>query len=453
MPPKKQKVVIDVDAASGASDTVPTPTGAATIGKYNPRDIEDIIPDTEWKAKEITAGVLKWYEGHRRDLPWRLPSATPYGVWVSEIMAQQTQIATMLPYWERWMKSFPTPAALAEASEETVRHHWSGLGYYRRATYLHQGAKYVVNTLGGHLPKSPAELKKIPGIGPYTAAAIASISFGVAAAVVDGNVLRVIARIRGDRECNIKDPNTIQRTWSDAEKMVQKASQRPGVWNQAMMEVGATVCKPSGAPLCASCPFATVCRAKALLDKKDITQIEGTIPLLKEATKKRTEHVACAVLEIDRCVLLVRRPASGLLANLLELPTVVFGTKPPESEKMEKELTKKLKEFTAVLPKGLQVNDLKLRNVGVVKHIFSHIDMSIHCFVVTVESKKPIAPIQPVLKEKFEAQGFVPLDRLSDFPLATMVGKVVKKAEASSPEKRKRGRSPSPTKKQTSKKK
>ncbi len=399
-------------------------------------DIEDIIPFSEWKQKHISRGVAQWYGTHGRPLPWRKPPINPYGVWVSEIMAQQTQISTMLPYWNRWMKSFPTIKALASASEESVREHWAGLGYYRRAANLQNGARHVVKTFPAtcELPQTMPELLEVPGIGPYTAAAIASICFGIPSAVVDGNVLRVVARLRGEVDVCIKDRAVVTQTWASANKLLAWAYESkimsPGDWNQAMMEVGATICKPSGPPQCDQCPFASVCRSKALVDKKVISQIDKVIPLVRPRTKQRSEHVVSCLCTCDDQVLLLRRPATGLLANLFEIPTKVIGEE-ASSVASRVSMAKSLqKELAELFEDGKERQSFEKQCLPAecceARHLFSHIDMIFHVFQLDFTSA-------PKLKaaHKDRAQ-WVARSKLSEIAVAGTVKKVLNAAAGGS---------------------
>ncbi|MBI4346425.1 MAG: A/G-specific adenine glycosylase [Elusimicrobia bacterium] len=203
--------------------------------------------------------LLAWYDRSRRRLPWR-ERPTPYRVWVSEIMLQQTQVATVLPYYERFLARFPTVSALADAPESEVLGLWAGLGYYSRARNLREAARRVWADHGGRFPDDPDAVRALPGIGPYTAGAILSIAFGKPEALVDGNVARVFARLfhlRGDA----KSPTLLKRAWELARVHVHK--RRPGDWNQALMELGALVCVPE-TPRCADCPVARWCEARRL---------------------------------------------------------------------------------------------------------------------------------------------------------------------------------------------
>lgn len=200
--------------------------------------------------------LLGWYDEHARKLPWRA-TKDPYAVWVSEIMLQQTRVDTVIPYYERFLRSFPTARALADADEDAVLSHWSGLGYYRRARLLHAGVREVVAKYGGAVPEDTEARHALPGVGRYTAGAIGSIAFGRPEPIVDGNVTRVLARL-----LRIHTPvgasATTKRLWEEAARLIP--SERPGDFNQALMELGATVCTPRR-PRCDSCPLSAECSA------------------------------------------------------------------------------------------------------------------------------------------------------------------------------------------------
>jgi A/G-specific adenine glycosylase len=241
--------------------------------------------------------LLAWYDAHRRELPWR-ENTDPYRVWVSEIMLQQTRVAAVLEHYAKFMKRFPTIAALASAREQSVLAVWSGLGYYQRARRMHQAAKVIVRKRGGQFPSRFEEWLELPGIGRYTAAAIASIAFGEPVAVLDGNVERVLARLHGTALRN-------GSAWERAQEMLDH--RRPGDFNQAMMELGATVCTPR-TPQCLLCPLMEFCPTR------------GEHPPAKQAERKR-KQLLYALVEKDDSVLLVRRPADArLMAGMWELP-------------------------------------------------------------------------------------------------------------------------------------
>ncbi len=259
--------------------------------------------------KRIPKPLLKWYDGNRRILPWR-EEPTPYRVWVSEIMLQQTRVEAVKPYYERFMRALPEVAALSEAPEETLLKLWEGLGYYNRVRNLQKAARVVMERHGGKMPADYDALLALPGIGNYTAGAIASIAFGIPKPAVDGNVLRVLARVRADGRC-ISEEKVRRAVEAELEKAMPK--DRPGDFNQAMMEIGACVCVPNGQPHCEQCPLAVICKARE----------EGTVLSYprKEAKKARTaEEKTVLVIRDEGRVALRKRPAKGLLAGMYEFP-------------------------------------------------------------------------------------------------------------------------------------
>jgi A/G-specific adenine glycosylase len=253
--------------------------------------------------------LMHWYRRHHRKLPWR-DSRDPYHIWVSEIMLQQTRVETVRPYYTRWLKAFPTIHALARASDDRVLKLWEGLGYYSRARNLHRAAQVVVREHDGQLPRTAEGLLSLPGIGRYTAGAIASIAFGECVPLVDGNVARVFARIFAIR-ANVKSPRSLQLLWTLAEDLMPDS--KPGDFNQALMELGALVCTPAS-PQCDICPMRRVCvaRARGLVDQ-----------LPNRGEKARIVHLVAkaAFVKNGSRILLKRRPRQGLLANFWELPT------------------------------------------------------------------------------------------------------------------------------------
>jgi A/G-specific adenine glycosylase len=254
----------------------------------------------------IRRALLGWYERNRRDLPWRR-TKDPYRIWVSEVMLQQTTVRTATPYYEAFLKRFPTLPALAEEPEEEVVAAWSGLGYYHRARNLHRGAQHVAERHAGRFPKTLEAALGVPGVGLYTASAVLSIAHGQALPVVDGNVRRVLARLLALRGPEYRKDGPF---YNRAEELLDR--ERPGDWNQALMELGATVCTPRK-PGCAACPLRAHCRALAL----------GIVEELPEGRARRAPvdvTVAAALVEKDGRVLLVRRPEGRLLGRMWEVP-------------------------------------------------------------------------------------------------------------------------------------
>lgn len=277
-------------------------------------------PLPEEDLRRLRAPLLRWYRRHRRDLPWRR-TRDPYAIWVSEVMLQQTRVAVVLNYYERFLRRFPDVAALARASEDEVLAAWSGLGYYRRAISLRRGAIAVTERSGGELPDDPAALIEIPGIGRYTAGAIASVAFGRDAPVLDGNVRRVLSRVSGFRPSGAAD---VERLWCAAAALARGAS--PGDVNQAMMELGARVCTPRS-PDCPACPWRRPCRARASGEP------ESYQPPRRPATPPERVVVAVAVVRRGRSVLLERRDGRTPLRGRWDLParTVPVGAAPDEA--------------------------------------------------------------------------------------------------------------------------
>ena len=261
------------------------------------------------RAPGLRQLLLTWFDRHQRDLPWRR-TQDPYAIWVSEIMLQQTQVATVIPYRERFLRIFPTVNILAEASEDAVFAQWKGLGYYSRARNLHAAAKQVVAEHGGQFPKTAAELRELPGFGRYTAGAVASIAFGEEAALVDGNVARVFSRLFAV-EGAPGDKAREARLWEIADGLV--VGERPGIWNQALMELGALVCRMDS-PTCLLCPVRSGCQA---LKQGRVSEL----PPVRVRAERKHLRLQAAVWRRGEGVLLAKRAGRGLFGGLWELPS------------------------------------------------------------------------------------------------------------------------------------
>jgi A/G-specific adenine glycosylase len=301
---------------------------------------------------------LAWWDVGHAALPWR-ESGDPYAIWVSEIMLQQTQIATVLPYYARWMERFPTVEALAGASVDEVLKVWEGLGYYSRARNCHAAAQTVVEEHGGRIPETVPELMKLKGIGRYTAGAIASIAFDQPAAVLDGNVIRALSRLY-DLADDVTLTATKKALWQTAESLVPQ--QRPGAYNQALMELGQTVCV-STAPKCFECPLAELCLAKVRG-----TQLERPV----RPPRRKTPHyevTAGIIWREDGRILSAHRPFEGLLGGLWESP----GGKREAGETLPETLRREIEEELAI---EIEVGAL----LTVVKHAFTHFRITLHAF-------------------------------------------------------------------------
>jgi A/G-specific adenine glycosylase len=302
------------------------------------------------------SALLDWYDRHRRDLPWRAASGVvpdPYRVWLSEIMLQQTTVAAVAPYFDRFIARWPDVRALAEAPLDDVLRAWAGLGYYARARNLHACAKAVVERCGGRFPASEAELAELPGIGPYTAAAIAAIAFGARTAAVDGNVERVMARLHAVEE---ELPAAKPRLRALAARLVP--SQRTGDFAQAMMDLGATICTPKR-PACAVCPWMGACRARARGDA-------ATFP--RRAPKRAGElrrGAAFVALRADGCVLVRAREPRGLLGGMTEVPTT------PWTQDFDADAA------LSAAPALSRARPRWQRLPGVVSHVFTHFPLEL----------------------------------------------------------------------------
>ena len=292
--------------------------------------------------------LLAWYDGNARVLPWR-EDPSPYRVWVSEIMLQQTRVEAVKPYYERFLAALPTVVDLAAVPEERLLKLWEGLGYYNRARNLQKAARLVVEQYGGELPGEWEALRRLPGVGDYTAGAIASIAFGKRATAVDGNVLRVTARLL-HRQDNILDPKVKRRV---EEELLEILPQRVGDFNQALMELGALVCLPGGAPLCGRCPLSSLCRACALGDQE-------SLPVKAKAKPRRVEERTVFLLFCGGRAALRRRPETGLLSGLWELPQVPGKLSREEAEEQLRQWG--LRPVTS------------LSQTPPAKHVFTHVE-------------------------------------------------------------------------------
>ncbi len=304
---------------------------------------------------DFTLKLLTWFDQNGVVLPWR--GADAYRVWLSEVMLQQTQIATVIPYYERFTAAYPTVEALAAAPLDEVLKLWEGLGYYRRARHLHHTAQ-VVAALGG-FPQTVEELMRLKGIGRYTAGAIASMAFGVRAPVLDGNVIRVLTRLY-DLSDDVSQPSTHARLWQLAEALVP--AERAGDYNQALMQLGQRVCLPN-APRCAECPVRAYCRAHT-----HGTQSQRPVKQRKTATP-HYDVAAGLIRDEGGRLLIAQRNADGLLGGLWEFP----GGKQETGETLPQTLQRELREELAI---EVAVGEL----FCVVRHAFTHFKITLHAF-------------------------------------------------------------------------
>lgn len=306
----------------------------------------------------IAPALLAWYDQHAADLPWR-GQRDPYAIWLSEIMLQQTQIETVIPYYRRFLRSYPSVAGLASAPLDDVLKAWEGLGYYSRARNLHRTARIVAHEYEGQWPATVEGLRRLPGIGPYTAGAIASIAFGVRAPVLDGNVIRVLTRL-ADIEDDVTLRSTQQALWRLADALVPP--ERPGDYNQALMELGQTICTPRQ-PQCAACPLRDLCRAHA-----SQTQMQRPVKPAR-APIPHYDVAAGIIRDAEGRILIAQRPAEGLLGGLWEFP----GGKQEAGETLPQTLVRELREELAI---DVEVGELFVR----VRHAFTHFRITLHAY-------------------------------------------------------------------------
>ena len=359
-------------------------------------------PFSEQKAGRLAAVLLDWYDRHRRRLPWRARpgrSADPYRVWLSEIMLQQTTVRTVAPYFRAFIRRWPTVGALAAAELDEVLHAWQGLGYYARARNLHRCAQVVIRDHAGRFPSSEAELRRLPGIGAYTAAAIAAIAFDRRAVVVDGNVERVVARLFG-----VDEPLPGAKPRLRAFAATLAPHDRPGDHAQAMMDLGAAICTPRQ-PHCPICPWLEACRAR----RRGIAEL-----LPRRRAKKERPLRKGVAFWLERAggeVLLQKRPARGLLGGLMEVPSTVWRAAEWTFE-----------EAIAAAPVATQWHPLP----GAVRHGFTHFELELTVLAGRVGE----TAVQPRGVDEGQGPRWCRLDRLSEYALPTVMKKVVRHALA-----------------------
>lgn len=310
------------------------------------------------RIRRLRERLLAWYDENRRDLPWR-SSHDPYEIWISETMLQQTRVESVIPYYTRFLERFPDVKSLATADREEVYELWTGLGYYSRARNLHRSAQLLVDEFDASLPSDPETLRKLPGVGRYTAGALASIAFDRPAAVVDGNVMRVLTRLL-DIRADVGRKDVRERLWEEAGALARGA--RPGDLNQALMEFGATLCTPRSPGCDDVCPLKRLCRGRR-------TGEVESLPNKPKRKKPRAVAAVAAWLPRRDTVLVVQRPETGLLANLWELP----GSEVPAGSEPKDQVARLLKERT-----GLEVTNPI--SAGTVAHSFTHLELKLHLF-------------------------------------------------------------------------
>lgn len=350
---------------------------------------------------ETAERLLTWYAAHGRRLPWR-GVRDPYWVWVSEIMLQQTQVETVRPYYRRWLRRFPNVKALAAAPLQDVLAAWEGLGYYSRARNLHRAAQTVVRDYAGRLPRTVDALRALPGIGRYTAAAIASIAFGADVAVLDGNVKRVLARV-SNYTGDVKTPRGETHLWTLAQSLLPPG--RAGDYNQALMDLGATVCTPR-APACPVCPLRDACQAQRL-------GVQGERPVSAKRAPSPHQVLAVGVVRKTGRVLLVQRPAGGLLGGLWGFPSVNAAT----GVHLNAALVRGLR---AEYGLGAQVGE----RLAVVRHAYTHRRVTANVFVCLWTDGRPL-PVRAGERVKW-----VRIAALADYPMGKVDRRIARSLEA-----------------------
>ncbi|KAK9728605.1 hypothetical protein K7432_000952 [Basidiobolus ranarum] len=415
---RKEKVSNELEVGSTSS----SPRHAIVYHRFTSEEVETIRSE-----------LISWYNDNKRTLEWRLDweegrsksqlSQRAYEVWVSEIMLQQTQVKTVREYYRRWISKWPTVRDLANADLEEVNKVWAGLGYYQRARRLHEGAKKIVDDLGGIMPSNGVDLQRlIPGIGRYTAGAISSIAYNQPTELVDGNVVRVLSRLRGIGG-DPKSSGIIEMIWDLAKVLIHPKC--PGDFNQALMELGATICTPTN-PNCQGCPVKTECRAleetklQRLVDIK-LADIEDQctlcLPRAADEPYRVTDYprkvekkppreegsVVCILEHVDVDTqqihyLLQKRPEKGLLAGLWEFPNVSISQTPLSNQEHVmlaiQDVQKRL---------GIVIRDeSRSEYIGSIIHLFSHIKQTYQVVRVTIDSSESHLPMPTIATTEFQ---------------------------------------------------
>ena len=369
-----------------------------------PRRATGPAPPATADSAALRRALLAWYRRHARDLPWRR-TRDPYRIWLAEVLAQQTRVETAIPYYERFLAALPTVADLAAAPLGRVLALWAGCGYYARARHLHQAARTIMTRHGGRLPTTAAAWRTLPGVGRYTAGAIASIAFGERVAVLDGNVKRVLARLLKVSQ-PIDAAPTVAQLWAVAEALVPVRS--PGDYNQALMELGARICTPRK-PACDACPIARWCRARA-------AGVQGDLPRRRRRSPVPEVHAVAAAITRSAAVLLCRRPPDGLLGGLWTLPGTHIGPNafaPHASTRCLPRDRPRLLRLHLAAHFGLAVVPGAL--LGSVRHDFSHRRLWLHVYAATIRSRR-----RPPSGQHEARCAWVPRARLESLPCAAL---------------------------------
>jgi A/G-specific adenine glycosylase len=360
-------------------------------------DLSDLQASDDEKA-HFREDLLDWYDDHKRQMPWR-ETDDPYAIWVSEIMLQQTRVDTVRAYYRRFLEAFPTVEDLAAADRDEVLKLWEGLGYYSRARYLHEAAAQVVEEHDGQVPETMDAIRDLKGIGPYTAAAVLSIAYQKPHAVLDGNVARLLTRIYA-----VDDDSTSSTTKRHLRRLANELlnRERPADFNQAMMELGSTVCTPTS-PDCDACPVSTVCRAHAEGD-------EERYPITPDAKPVPHYDIAVALIfDDDGRLLIQRRPDEGQLAGLWEFPGGKYEEDADDS--MEAACRREIREELGV--------DIDIEEpFYTLKHAYTHFKITLHAFRCRITDGAPTA-------REDQPMTWVTLDELEDYAFPRANGKLI----------------------------
>lgn len=348
------------------------------------------------KVSRLKENILLWYFRESRSLPWR-GTTDPYAVWVSEVMLQQTQVETVIPYYNRFIKKFPSMHVLSEATQDEVLKAWENLGYYGRARNLHRTAKMVTMEMGGKLPETLEGLLGLPGIGPYIAAAILSIAYGKRIPAVDGNVCRVLSRILLLR-LPVNRPSGQNRIRDIAASLLPETD--PGQWNQALMDLGATICKPKH-PLCEACPVQNECKARR-------QNLQEVLPVKeKRASKPHREMAAGIVWKPSGRFLIIKRPAKGLLGGLWGFPSAEKRSGEDPSETLRRTLMRSL--------------DIRVAIEAALKplhHAYTHFRLTVYPYHCLLCEDKPLG-------KPDNDRGWVSLSEVRHFALSKVDRKIL----------------------------
>lgn len=322
-------------------------------------------PFLKEEKSQIQKNLIQWFQKNQRALPWR-NNYDPYQVWISEIMLQQTQVTTVLPYFGRWIKKLPTIQAVANAKEDKILKLWEGLGYYSRARNLQKTARLIVEKYNGSFPEKYEDILTLPGIGKYTAGAISSIAFNQPKPIVDGNVIRVLARLK-NFSGNTKLPKNLKKIWEWSQVLLPKDHARD--FNQGLMELGALICKPQN-PDCPCCPLKKTCEAY----KKETM---NNLPERGIQEKKIYSKAAIAVIKKNGKIFIQKRPPKGLMAGLWEFPGGKVDAKETPRNALKREIKEEL---------GMAIKNVKL--IKTIRHSYTKFNIDLHCYLADFEEGK-----------------------------------------------------------------